>query len=643
MAGATAANLVTSLPSTSCCSGVFPVENRRLHSTTLTSGFKTAPLKEPFPANHSRDSGNAISSIRCSLGVVGRGNLSAGPTPMVHERTKPAADPKLHGTEVFHPRESKPSSANEEKKIRLPFYSTFANSLLDALENAVIRAFEGADKEKNYYLQGNYAPVEEFGPEPVLSVASHLPECLNGAYLQVGPNPMFEPFAKYHWFDGDGMLHGLRIKDGKATYTCRYVRTARLEQEEFWGAPKFVKVGDLVGKRGLAHILLQGLRVIFGLLDVSNGQGTANTSLVYHNGKLQVLGEQDMPYVMRVLEDGDFETVSRLDYDKKLDHCFTAHPKIDPVTGEMFAFGYQVFHAPYATYRVISKDGVMGDAVPITVSGPAMMHDWAITENFAIFIDCPLQFSFKAMLDDQFVLTFDKTKPIRVGVLPRYAKDDSQMRWFECANGLLLHTANAWEEGDEVDLIACPGVTTNLNLFSRYEKEKCQATTKHLREYRFNLKNGQARERLLGDFDTDFPTINADYVGRKNKYIFSGILEDATLVTGIVKYDLTLEPKLGKSKLEIGGNIAGVFWHGSGRYGSEPLHVPKNPGKRGCEDDVYLLSFVHDENTGKSEVVVIDGKTMSSSPVAVIEMPSRVPYGFHSLFITEEQLQLQKS
>jgi hypothetical protein len=122
---------------------------------------------------------------------------------MVHERTKLAADPKL-GTEVFSPSsESKPRSANKEKKIRLPFHSTFANSLLDALENAVIWAFEGSE-EKNYYLQGNYAPVEEFGPEPVLSVTGHLPECLNGAYLRVGPNPMFAPVAKYHWFDGDG-------------------------------------------------------------------------------------------------------------------------------------------------------------------------------------------------------------------------------------------------------------------------------------------------------------------------------------------------------------------------------------------------------------------------------------------------------
>ncbi|CAM6128740.1 unnamed protein product [Calypogeia fissa] len=630
MAGATctAANLVTSLPSTSCCSVGFPVENRRLLSTTLTSGLKT-PLKEPFPANHSHDPRNDVSSIRC-------------PIRMVHERTKPAADPKL-GSEVFSPSsESKPRSASKEtKKIRLPFHSTFANSLLDALENAVIWAFEGSE-EKNYYLQGNYAPVDEFGPEPVLSVTGHLPECLNGAYLRVGPNPMFAPVAKYHWFDGDGMLHGLRIKDGKATYACRYVRTARLEQEEFWGAPKFIKVGDVVGKRGIGHMLVQELRIRLGVVDVSNGFGTANTSLVYHNGKLLVLGEQDMPYVMRVLEDGDFETVSRLDYDKTLDHYFTAHPKIDPVTGEMFTFGYEVLHAPYATYRVISKDGVMGDPVPITISGPAMMHDWAITENLAIFIDCPVHFSTKAMVDNQFAFTFDRTKPIRFGVLPRYAKDDSQMCWFECSNGLLLHTANAWEEGDELVLIACPDMKTDLEVFSNYEKEKCQATARHLREYRFNLKNGQARQRLLGDFDTDFPSINADYVGRKNKYIFSGIFEDSCHLIGIAKYDLTLEPDLGKSKLEIGGNIAGVFWHGSGRYGSEPLHVPKNPGKSGHEDDVYLLSFVHDENTGKSEVVVIDGKTMSSNPVAVIELPSRVPYGFHSLFLTEEQLRLQK-
>lgn len=67
----------------------------------------------------------------------------------------------------------------------------------------------------------------------------------------VGPNPKFKPVAGYHWYDGDGMVHGLRIKDGKATYVSRYVRTSRLKQEEYFGEAKFIKIGDLEGLFGL--------------------------------------------------------------------------------------------------------------------------------------------------------------------------------------------------------------------------------------------------------------------------------------------------------------------------------------------------------------------------------------------------------
>lgn len=59
--------------------------------------------------------------------------------------------------------------------------------------------------------------------------------------------------------------------------------------------------------------------------------------------------------------------------------------------GEMFTFGYSQM-PPYITYRIISKDGLMHDPVPITVSDPIMMHDFAITENYAIFMDLPLYF-----------------------------------------------------------------------------------------------------------------------------------------------------------------------------------------------------------------------------------------------------------
>ncbi|KAL2490283.1 Carotenoid 9 [Abeliophyllum distichum] len=412
-------------------------------------------------------------------------------------------------------------------------------------------------KKPLHYLSGNFAPVDETPPLQDLPVKGHLPECLNGEFVRVGPNPKFAPVAGYHWFDGDGMIHGMRIKDGKATYVSRYVRTSRIKQEEFYDGAKFMKIGDLKGMFGLVMVSMQMLRAKLKVLDISYGHGTANTALIYHHGKLLALSEADKPYAIKVLEDGDLQTVGMLDYDKRLTHSFTAHPKVDPFTGEMFTFGYSQT-PPYITYRVISKDGLMHDPVPIAVSDPIMMHDFAITENYAIFMDLPLYFKPKEMVKQKkFIFTFDATKKARFGILPRYAKNELLIRWFELPNCFIFHNANAWEEGDEVVLITCRLENPDLDMVNGEVKEKLENFTNELYEMRFNLKNGLASQKKLSVSAVDFPRVNESYTGRK------------------------------------------------------------------------------------SAVEVIDAKTMSPDPVAVVELPKRVPYGFHAFFVTEEQLQEQ--
>ncbi|KAI9402394.1 hypothetical protein POPTR_001G265600v4 [Populus trichocarpa] len=312
------------------------------------------------------------------------------------------------------------------------------SKLVDYLEKLIMKLMHDTS-QSHPYLSGNFAPVEETAPVKDLPVEGHLPECMNGEFVRVGPNPKFAPVAGYHWFDGDGMIHGMRIKDGKAAYVSRFVRTSRLKQEEFFGGAKFMKIGDLKGLFGLLMVNIQILRLKTKVLDNSYGIGTGNTNLIYHNGKLLALQEADKPYVVKVMEDGDLQTLGLLDYDKRLKHPFTAHPKVDPFTGEMFTFGYS-HEPPYVTYRVISKDGAMHDPVPITISDPIMMHDFAITENYAVFLDLPLYFRPKEMVKDKkFVFTFDATKKARFGVLPRYAKDDLLIKWFELPNCFIFH------------------------------------------------------------------------------------------------------------------------------------------------------------------------------------------------------------
>ncbi|KAI3934980.1 hypothetical protein MKW98_009899 [Papaver atlanticum] len=400
-----------------------------------------------------------------------------------------------------------------------------ASQFFDGVEKLIVKLMHGS-KQPNQYLSGLFAPVdEETPPQPNLPVKGHLPEGLNGELLMVGPNPKFMPVAGYHWFDGDGMVHGLHIKDGNASYVSRYVRTSRLKQEEYFGGAKFVKIGDLEG--------------LFGLSMASN------TSLTYHHGKLLVHGEMDKLYVLKVLEDGDVQTLGVLDYDKQLEHPVTAHPKIDSFTGEMFTFGCH-FTPPYCTYRVISKDGFMHDPMPITLSGPTLMHDFAITKNFNFVTGEP-------------VLAFDATKKALFGILPRYSTDEHNIRWFELPSCFIFHNVNAWEDGDEVVLITCR----------------------------------------------------------------------------IIKLDLHADPLLGKQNFEVGGNIKGIFNLEPGKFCGDTIFFSREPGMTSEEDDGYLIFFVYDENTGKSVVNVIDAKTMSSDPVAVVELPRRVTFGLHQFFLTE--------
>ncbi|XP_059446239.1 carotenoid 9,10(9',10')-cleavage dioxygenase 1-like [Corylus avellana] len=516
------------------------------------------------------------------------------------------------------------------------------SKVVDFVEKLIVK-FMHDTSQPQHYLAGNFAPVtEETPPATDLLVKGFLPDCLNGEFVRVGPNPKFSPVAGYHWFDGDGMIHGLRIKDGKATYVSRFVRTSRLKQEEYFGGAKFMKVGDLKGLFGLLMVNMQMLRAKLKVLDVSYGIGTANTALVYHHGKLLALSEADKPYVLKVLEDGDLQTLGMLDYDKRLTHSFTAHPKVDPFTGEMFTFGYS-HTPPYITYRVISKDGFMHDPVPITISDPIMMHDFAITENYAIFMDLPLYFRPKEMVKEKkLIFTFDATKKARFGVLPRYAKDELLIRWFELPNCFIFHNANAWEEDDEVVLITSRLENFDLDSFGGTVKEKLENFCNELYEMRFNMKTGLASQKKLSAPAVEFPRVNESYTGRKQRYVYGTTLDSNIVkVTGIIKFDLHAEPETGKTKLEVGGNVKGLYDLGPGIFGSEAIFVPRVPGITSEEDDGYLIFFVHDENTGKSAVHVLDAKTMSTDPVAIVELPHRVPYGLHAFFVSEDQLQEQ--
>jgi carotenoid cleavage dioxygenase len=459
--------------------------------------------------------------------------------------------------------------------------------------------------ENNVFLEGNFTPVTEEWDERSLEVIGTLPGDLVGNFLRVGPNAAYVySIEKYHLFDGDGMIHAVEFAGGEARYRNRFVQTEgyKLERER----------GDWIWK-GLNSVMdPTPSRVSEGMPATKN---LANTAFAYHNNTLYVLHEPSQPTVVSV---PDLETLGTSDFDGKLLHPFTAHPKVDPRSGDMMTFGYS-FEAPFVQYSVINSAGDLVHTSPITIPKPVFMHDFAVTANYSLFLDFPITFDLERALAGGPPLAFEKEHGSRIGVLPRFGSD-ADVRWFEVEPGVVIHTANAWEEDGFVVLQASRSRTTDIIGAGVDTGGDNTEKMGQLYEWRINLDSGEVAERLLSGVYCDFTRINDNYAGVQNRYIYGACFHPtrAVIFEGLVKYD----NEAGTSE---------VYTYGEGRYGGEAVFAPRADAQ--SEDDGYLICFVHDEITDQSECLVIDAQNVTAGPVARILIPHRVPYGFHATWV----------
>ncbi|PKU87193.1 9-cis-epoxycarotenoid dioxygenase, chloroplastic [Dendrobium catenatum] len=508
-----------------------------------------------------------------------------------------------------------------------------AAAALDAVEERFIGNF----LERNHSLPktvdpeiqiaGNFAPVGETPPRHNLPVSGEIPSSLNGVYVRNGANPFFAPRAGHHLFDGDGMVHAVRFRDGRASYACRFTETERLRQERVMGRAIFPKaIGELHGHSGIARLLLFYARGLFGLLDPSRGVGNANAGLIFFNNRLLAMSEDDLPYHIRVTRAGDLETVGRYDFGGQLKSSMIAHPKLDPETGEMFVLSYDVIKKPYLKYFSFSPSGEKSADVAIPLDQPTMTHDFAITENFVVVPDQQVVFKLQEMIAGGSPVVYDKEKTARFGVLPKRAVDGSEMIWVDVPDCFCFHFWNAWEEAETEEIVVIGSCMTPADSIFNESEENLRS---ELTEIRLNLKTGRSTRRAIvgsaGHVNLEVGMVNRNRLGRRTRYAYLAIAEPWPKVSGFAKVDLTT------------GDMQ-KFEYGKGKFGGEPYFVPA-AGDEENEDEGHVIAFVHDEESAKSELLIVNASDMKVE--AVVKLPSRVPYGFHGTFVSEGSLEFQ--
>lgn len=467
------------------------------------------------------------------------------------------------------------------------------------------------DTVENPYLHGIHAPVVHETTAFELPVEGELPEDLFGACVRNGPNAMLPPKGPYHWFDGDGMVHGVYFRDGKVAYRSRWIRTAGLADEMRAGRALWTGVMGPVDFEAPRHYL----------------KDTANTDLVFHGGHLlatwYLCGD---PYRLDPLS---LDTVGVEDFGGRRTTRVSAHPKVDERTGELvwFTLGEE---PPYMTYGVVSKDGELVHQVPVDLPGARDPHDLTITERFTILHDLPYFHDPRILRESGYrVARFHRDLPTRFGVIPRRGGADA-LRWFEFRPGYVLHMVNAWEDGDWIVMDGC--LQPDPRVRRRPEEGPLASMLAYLRiranlhRWRMNLRTGEAEEMDLDDLNVEFCLPDTDRYGEKTRYSYHQHLPtDGVTVdfAGLVKYDH-----------ETGARTR--FDYGDGVCGSEAPFARRNGAT--AEDDGYVVALVTRAGEAASECWVFDAREIERGPRARVKLPSRVPTGFHAVWVAGERI-----
>ncbi|GKV44875.1 hypothetical protein SLEP1_g52016 [Rubroshorea leprosula] len=511
----------------------------------------------------------------------------------------------------------------QQLSLQTDVLKTIKNMSTKLLDAFVDSTFEFVDQPLSP-SDSNFAPVDELEEAVVVTniegeIPNDFPE---GVYIRNGPNPLHGglPVTKsifgrssYNAIESEGMLHAVYFSKGNdgnwtLVYNNRYLR--------------------------------------FG----TENKHVSNTNVFGHSGKFYASAENFLPQEIDIFT---LETVDSWDVNGAWTRPFTTHPKRAPGTGELVIMGIDGTK-PYVEVGIISADGQkLLHRVDLKLDRATVSHEIGVTPRYNIFMDYPLVININRLLRGDPLLKFEKDGYSRIGVMPRFGDSDS-IKWFDVKPNCTLHLINSFEDGDEVVVWGCralesviPGPAAGEDKFEWYSSRfrskgspiegsaEDELIFSRPYEWRLNmqLQTGDVKERFLArtEFVLDFPTINQDFFGVQNKFAYTQVVDSiASSTAGTMKYgglaklylieepNTQFSPKEGQGEGQIK-----VEYHmfEENTFCTGAAFVPKQGG--GEEDDGWIITFLHNEITDVSQVLMVDTKNFSKEPVARIKLPYR--------------------
>ncbi|HEY1839895.1 MAG TPA: carotenoid oxygenase family protein [Mycobacterium sp.] len=487
----------------------------------------------------------------------------------------------------------------------------------------------------NPYLDDFLAPVSTEVTATDLAVTGHIPDYLDGRYLRNGPNPVAEVDpATYHWFTGDGMVHGVSLQDGNANwYRNRWVRSATVRAH--LGEPTTAAPNLRTGMQSLG----------------------ANTNVLAHAGKTLAVVEGG---VANYELTDDLDTVGTCDFDGTLAGGYAAHPHRDPRTGELHAVSYSFARGKTVQYSVIDTHGQARRTVDIEVSGSPMMHDFSLTEKYVVLYDLPVTLDpvqvmpvkvpswlqYPARLVAQSVIgrvrvpgpiaamvnrkerqdyvmpyAWNPRYPARIGVMPREG-GNKDIRWFDIEPCYVYHPLNAYSEmrgGDETLVL---DVVRYERMFDR-DRRGPGGVTPTLDRWTINLTTGAVSTERRDDRSQEFPRINETLLGSRHRFGYTVGVDGGFVDSGRTK----MSTSLFKHDYATGSSMVAPL--DPDLLIGEMSFVPRPAGgsTTSAEDDGILIGYGYHRGHDEGQLLLLDAQTCES--VATVHLPQRVPMGFH--------------